>query len=139
LTFLLDTNAISEPGRPRPDPAFVAWFEATPESEVYLSVVTIGELHRGVAMLPAGGRRASLETTQSDIRRRYAERIVPIDVPIALAWGALTATHRQRGLSPSLSDELIAATALVRDLIVVTRNVADFEPSGCKIVSPWSS
>jgi predicted nucleic acid-binding protein len=117
----------------------VAWFDAADESEMFLSVVTVGELRRGVAMLPDGARRASLQSTQQEILRRFANRIVEIDVPIATAWGDLTAAHRRRGLNPSVSDELIAATALVRGLTVVTRNVADFESAGCKIVSPWSS
>jgi predicted nucleic acid-binding protein len=138
LTFLLDTNAISEPGRPRPDPAFTAWFDAIPEADVFLSVVTVGELQRGVAMLQPGEKREKLEASQEAVLRIYGDRILKIDVPTALVWGELTAKHRRRGLNPSVSDELIAATALVHDLIVVTRNVSDFEGSGCKIVSPWS-
>ncbi|MFI4975963.1 MAG: type II toxin-antitoxin system VapC family toxin [Caulobacterales bacterium] len=139
MSFLLDTNAISEPGRPTPDPSFVAWFDAAPETEIFLSVITLGELRRGVALLPPGARRTGLEGVHQAILRRYGRQIIPIDTAIALTWGEITASHRRRGRSPSMSDELIAATALNRNLTVVTRNVVDFEASGCRILSPWSA
>jgi predicted nucleic acid-binding protein len=139
LSFLLDTNAISEPGRPRPDDKFTRWFDRLDDSEIFLSVITLGELRRGAQLLPAGARRAALEQTHQAIRRRFEAQILPIDEVAALIWGELTVLHRQRGRHPSMSDELIAATALANDLTVVTRNVADFETSGCRILSPWST
>ena len=90
-------------------------------------------------MLPAGARRTGLERAQQAVLQRFEGRIIPVDTRIALVWGDLTASHRRQGRNPSVSDELIAATALVWDLIVVTRNVADFEHSGCQLLSPWSA
>ena len=139
MTFLLDTNAISEPGRTRPDAGFTGWFDAALESELFLSVVTLGELRRGAALLPVGPRRTTLEATHQAILRQFEHQVIPVDRTIALAWGELTAKHWRSGRKPSMSDELIAATALVHDLIVVTRNVVDFEAAGCKLLSPWSS
>jgi len=139
LTFLLDTNAISEPGRVSADAGFSDWFDAAPESELFLSVVTLGELRRGAALLPLGARRTDLEATHQAILRQFEHQVIPVDRTIALAWGELTAKHWRSGRRPSMSDELIAATALVHDLIVVTRNVVDFEAAGCKLLSPWSS
>jgi predicted nucleic acid-binding protein len=139
LTFLLDTNAISEPGRTQPNRGFTDWFDAAPEAELFLSVVTLGELRRGAALLPPSARRADLEATHQAILRQFELQVIPVDRTVALAWGELTARHWRAGRRPSMSDELIAATALVHDLIVVTRNVADFEAAGCKLLSPWSS
>ena len=138
MTFLLDTNAISEPGRPRPDGGFVDWFDAADEASIFLSVLTLGELRQGVAMLPQGSRRRELEALHVAIMRRYEAQILPVDLGVALEWGELAARHRRSGRRPSVTDELIAATARVHDLIVVTRNVADFEDSGCRILCPWS-
>jgi predicted nucleic acid-binding protein len=138
LTFLLDTNAISEPGRARPDAGFVDWFDSADEASIFLSVVTLGELRQGVAMLAEGARRRELQALHVAIMRRYEAQILPIDLQVALQWGELAARHRQSGRRPSVTDELIAATARVHDLVVVTRNVADFEDSGCRIVCPWS-
>jgi predicted nucleic acid-binding protein len=138
LTFLLDTNAISEPGRPQPDPGFKSWFDGVEETAIFLSVVTLGELRQGLAMLPDGTRRRHLEGVHLAIMRRYETQILPVDLNVALAWGELAARHRSLGRRPSVTDELIAATARVHNLIVVTRNVHDFESSGCRIVCPWS-
>jgi predicted nucleic acid-binding protein len=138
LTFLLDTNAISEPGRPRPDPGFLNWFDEADEAAIFLSVVTFGELRQGVALLADGPRRHHLEGLHIAIMRRFEAQILPVDLNVALVWGELAARHRSLGRRPSVTDELIAATALVHDLIVVTRNVPDFEASGCRLVCPWS-
>jgi predicted nucleic acid-binding protein len=138
LSYLLDTNAISEPGRPRPDQGFVKWFDQIDEADVHLSVVTLGELRHGLALLPNGPRKRHLEQLHLAIMRRHETQILPVDLGVALTWGELAARHRRQGRRPSVSDELIAATALVHNLTVVTRNVSDFEPSGCRLISPWS-
>lgn len=138
MTFLLDTNAISEPGRVQPNPGFADWFEEVEDTAIFVSVVTFGELRHGVSMLAEGARRRHLEGLHLAIMRRYGSQILPVDLVVALAWGELAARHRSSGRRPSVTDELIAATALVHDLIVVTRNVVDFEASGCRIVCPWS-
>lgn len=138
MSYLLDTNAISEPGRPRPDQGFVDWFDQIEEAEIHLSVVTLGELRHGLALLPSGERKVRLEQLHLAIMRRYEAQILPVDLRVALTWGELAAQHRRLGRRPSVTDELIAATALVHNLTVVTRNISDFEPSGCRLLSPWT-
>lgn len=138
MSYLLDTNAISEPGRARPNQGFADWFDQIDEADVHLSVVTLGELRHGLALLPDGARKRHLEQLHLAIMRRHEAQILPVDLGVALIWGELAARHRRQGRRPSVSDELIAATALVHNLTVVTRNVSDFEPSGCQLISPWS-
>lgn len=137
MTYLLDTNAISEITKPSPDPAFMAWFTDQEADELFISVITLGELRRGTALLAPGDKRRRYEAVHRGLARTFADRILPIDEPAALLWGELSARHRQLGRAPTVADELIAATALARDLVIVTRNVRDFEPSGCKLIAPW--
>lgn len=136
--FLLDTNAISEPGRQRPNTGFQAWFDLTPESLQFFSVLTIGELRSGTQAMAAGHQRTQLEIIQALILTKYADQVLPVDLAVALRWAELSLENRKSGRTIGAVDELIAATAIVHDLTVVTRNVRHFEHSGCKLLSPWS-
>lgn len=137
--FLLDTNAVSEPGRPRPDAGFQARFDLTPESRQLFSVLTIGELRRGTRAMESGRQRDQLEAVQALILTTYPGQILAVDLAIGLCWAALSLENRSAGRATAAVDELIAATALVHDLTVVTRTVRHFEHSGCKLLSPWSA
>lgn len=139
MSFLLDTNAISEPGRKAPDPGFLAWYGPLDGDEVFLSAITIGELRRGLDLLPDDGRRARLERLHGAIALRFADKVLAVDTRVAETWGALSARLQQRGRVVDLGDQLIAATALAHDLTLVTRNVRHFEASGCKLLSPWTA
>jgi predicted nucleic acid-binding protein len=139
LTFLLDTNAVSEPGRKMPDSGFASWFSIVPEADLFISTITLGELRRGVTMFPDPVRRTRLEALYSNIARRFSDRILPIDAEVGEAWGDLSARLQKIGRMGGMADELIAATALVRDLTLVTRNVRHFEAAGCRVHCPWSS
>jgi predicted nucleic acid-binding protein len=139
VSYLLDTNVVSEWTRPRPDPAVVAFLAATNEDLVFLSVITLGELRRGVDRLPAGRRRAALdEWLENDLIQRFEGRILGIDRDVALAWGRIMARSERRGRTPGVMDVWIAAIAEVRDLTVVTRNVPDFAPLLGRIFNPWN-
>ncbi len=138
MTFLLDTNAVSEPQKPKPDQGYLAWIEAQAADSLNVSVLTVGELRRGLLALPVGARRSRLEAWMIEALTAFGERILPIDLPIVTAWADLGAHHKRLGRVVSAVDELVAATALAHDLTVVTRNVRDFETSGCKLLSPWS-
>ena len=145
MTFLLDTNAISEIARPRPDPSYLQWFLGVGDpgdpldDRLHVSVLTIGELERGVLRLAPGRRRDGLNASVELLIADYGRRILPIDLPVARAWSSVAEKNRQSGRIVGAVDELIAATAIANDLVLVTRNVSHFDKSGCKLLCPWSS
>lgn len=137
--FLLDTNAISEPKRAQPDQGVIAWLNAQLLSDLHLSVITVGELRRGIVRLEPGRRRDDLDFWLEDMILRYGERILPVDLDVTERWASLAEANRAAGRPSEMSDELIAATAHVHGLTVVTRNVRHFEHSGCRVLSPWGA
>ena len=105
--FLLDTNVISEVVRPRPEPLVLDWLEAADESLLYLSVLTLGEIRKGLALLQQGKRRTQLETwLEVELRARFSERILPIDAGVSERWGLLTAEATRRGKTLAAIDAL---------------------------------
>lgn len=138
--FLLDTSCISELVRPEPEPRVVDWIEAVDEAMLYLSVLTIGEIRKGVAGLPQGRRRTRLETwLELELQARFAGRIVPIDAAIADRWGLIAAEAKRRGKALSVIDGLLAATALHRNLTMVSRNASDFTNARVEVLNPWEA
>jgi predicted nucleic acid-binding protein len=138
--FLLDTNCISEVVRVNPDPRVLSWLEAAEETVLYLSVLTLGEIRRGVAALTQGKRRALLESwLEIDLRARFAGRTLPIDAAIADRWGALAAEVKAKGAVLSAIDGLLAATALHHNLTIVSRNVGDFGHTQVPVLDPWKA
>jgi predicted nucleic acid-binding protein len=136
--FLLDTNVVSELIQPQPEPKVTAWIESTDESLLYLSVLTIGEIQKGIAALAPSARRARLETwLETDLHVRFAHRILAIEESVARRWGALAAQSEARGAPLPVIDGLLAATAVHHDLILVTRNSQDFVLTGVAVFSPW--
>ncbi len=136
--FLLDTNCISELVRPHPEPRVIEWFEAADEEALYLSVLTLGEIRKGVAGLIQGRRRTRLEMwLEIDLRARFAGRILPIDSAIADRWGWLAAEARRNGTPIPIIDGLLAATALHHGLTLVSRNARDFEQAQVPLLNPW--
>lgn len=135
---LLDTNAISEWVKPRPDPGVVHWFDRVDEDRIYLSVLTLGELRKGIERLADGRRRQRLDLWLStELPERFAKRILPIDSIIVDRWSRLLARSEAAGIPIHNTDALIAATALTHQLQIVTRNVACFQPTGIDIICPW--
>ena len=137
--YLLDTNAISEPKRARPDAGVVGWLNDQLLTDLHLSVITIGELRRGIIRLEPGRRRDDLDFWLAQVVLRFGDRILPIDIEVTERWAALAETQRAAGRTADMTDELIAATAHVHGLSVVTRNVRHFEHNGCRVVSPWTA
>jgi predicted nucleic acid-binding protein len=136
--FLLDTNCISELVRSRPEPRVLEWMEAADESLLYLSVLTLGEIRKGVAVVSQGKRRTHLETwLELDLQARFSGRILSIDAPIADRWGLLAAEAKRKGKTLSAVDGLLAATALHHNLTIVSRNVSDFTNTHVPILNPW--
>ena len=138
MSFLLDTSVISELVKPTPDDNVVEWMKRADETSLYLSVLTIGELEKGIAKLPASSRRTKLETwVRTDLADRFRERLLAIDGTVAATWGKLAGEAEARGEPLPVIDALIAATGLAHDLIIATRNIADFERCGAPCFNPW--
>lgn len=136
---LLDTNVVSEPMKARPNAGVLNWLAQVDEDSVFLSVVTITELRYGIERLASGKRRDRLEGwLRKDLTSRFAERILPVDLAIADACGRLVARSETVGRPIEARDAFIAATAEVRGLTLVTRNISDFEATVKDIVTPWN-
>ncbi len=138
--FLLDTNVPSELTRPRSDAGVERWLNEANDDELHLSVISLGELAKGIAILPESRRRRELQGwIEGTLRLWFEGRILPINDAIAERWGVLAGECQLRGTPLGTTDGLIAATALEHDLVVVTRNVKDFSGLGVVVVNPWSS
>jgi predicted nucleic acid-binding protein len=139
MSFLLDTNVLSEPMKERPNPGVLAWLSRVDEDQVFVSVVSITELRFGVERLAIGKRRERLDGwLRKDLILRFEGRILPIDLRIADACGGLMARSESMGRPMEARDAFIAATAEVHGLTLVTRNTSDFEPTLKAIISPWT-
>ena len=136
--FLLDTNCISEVVRLKPEPRVMAWMEGAEESLLYLSVLTMGEIRKGLAALQQSKRRTQLETwLELELQARFSGRILPIDAAVADRWGLLAARAKRSGKALSSIDGLLAATAIHHNLTIVSRNVSDFANTYVPVVNPW--
>ena len=136
--FLLDTNVISEVIRKRPEATVLKWLDSTDEDLLLLSVLTLGEIRKGVAALRTGSRRASLEAwLDRELPARFAGRILPVDEAVADQWGILAASAAARGRPLPVVDGLLAATALHHSLILVTRNDRHLADTGVPVLNPW--
>jgi len=137
--ILLDTNVISELVRPDPAPAVLRWFDRLGAEPLALSAVTVAELSYGLCALPEGKRRRALErAVRGMLEDEFAGRILPFDAAAAEIYGLLAARHRQVGRAVGQSDLMIAATALVADAVLATRNGKDFALTGVTLVDPFT-
>jgi len=134
VKYLVDANVLSEPTRPGPRPAVVAWLRRH-EREIAVDPVILGEIRFGILLLPRGKRRARLERWFDEGVRRL--HCLPWEAETGLRWAELLARLRASGRAVPIKDSLIAATALTNRLTVATRNVADFERAGCAVVNPF--
>jgi len=140
MRYLLDTNIISELVARTPNPRVVDWLAGADEDLLYLSVITIGEIKKGIEKLPASKRKKRLTTwLEEDLLERFAGRLVTLDVEVLLHWGELAARLERAGKTIAAIDSLMAASALVGDFLLVTRNTADFDAAGVQVMNPWDS
>jgi toxin FitB len=138
VKYLLDTCVISELVSKKPNSNIVEFVDSLDDDDVYLSVITIGEIIKGIEKLPKSKRRQELHIwLKEDLLVRFIGKIVPIDNEVITEWGLLTARLESAGTPIPAIDSLIAATALTHTFALVTRNVNDFEGSGVEIVNPW--
>ena len=135
--FLLDTNIPSEMTRPFPQLSVTQWLDNADDEQLYFSVISLGEILKGITVLPASKRRNGLQQWLDETLRPWFEgRILPVNEPIAERWGLLAGQCKLRGRPLKVADGFIAATALEHDLTVVTRNVRDFEGLGVDLFNP---
>lgn len=137
--FLLATNVISEAIRPKPDANVAAWIEAAPESLLYLSVLTLGEIRKGIEALPNPSRRVQLEVwLQHDLIARFQERILPIDLDVAQRWGELVGRATLRGTPMPVVDGLMAVTAAHYNRVFGVSG-HEREAAGVLFFNPWET
>lgn len=138
MNYLLDTCIVSELIKDDPEIKVANWVSEAPETSLYLSVLTLAELHKGIEKLPESKRKDKLHKwVNSDLRERFKNRILDFDLKSATKWGEIQGQAEIVGRPMPLIDGLIAATGISNDLIVVTRNVKDMEQSGVTIFNPW--
>lgn len=136
--FLLDTNIPSELTRPNPQRSVADWLDDADDERLFLSVISLGEILKGITILPTSKRRTQLEEwLEGTLRPWFGDRILPVNETVAERWGVLSGQCKVKGRPLKVADGLIAATALTNDLALVTRNVSDFEGLGVKIINPW--
>ena len=139
MSFLLDTNAVSEWVKPRPNPGLIEWMESTDEDRIFLSVVSLAELRYGVERMAAGKRRSRLEEwLRDELPLRFEGRILPIDGAVADACGKVVARSEALGRRLEAMDAFLAATAEVHRLTLVTRNTSDFQSTLKGVLNPWT-
>ena len=137
--FLLDTNVISELVKVKPEPKVTRWIDAMDENLLYLSVLTLGEIRKGIASLPHSARRATLEAwLDHDLALRFSDRILPINQHVADRWGRIAGSAAARKSPLPIIDGLFAATAQQHNLILVTRNTRDIAVTGVPAFNPWT-
>ena len=135
MSYLLDTNVLSELRRKTPDAGVSTWFAQRPASSLYLSVLTLGELRKGIEGVRESARRLALtDWVQSELSMFFLGRILDVDAQVADRWGKLVASA---GRPVPAIDSLLAATALVHGLSMVTRNAKDFASLGLEVINPW--
>ena len=139
MTYLLDTNVISETMKPRPEPRVAVWFAEQRAGDLYLSAITFGELVRGARKHRDEGRRQVYETwIRDDLAKQFKGRVLPFDAEAAVIWGDLLAAGDRSGLPLPVVDAQIAAVARRHGMTVVTRNVRDFSLMSVPLLDPWS-
>lgn len=139
MRYLLDTCVISEMLREVPHPEVVRWIQLHSEDHLFLSALVLGELTRGVALLSHGKKRTALEAWIQSVELRFDGRILPISEKECGKWGSLSADLQKQGIQVPLADGLIAATALIHKMTVVTRNTKDMQAMGVRLENPWDS
>jgi predicted nucleic acid-binding protein len=136
--IILDTNVVSEPLRPAPDPAVLAWLDAQAPATLYLTSITLAELLAGVAALPAGRRRTKLgQALTEQVLPLFEGRVLAFDMPAAHAFAQVQVGAQSAGNPISFTDAAIAAIAGAHRYALATRNVRDFKGTGVEVIDPW--
>jgi predicted nucleic acid-binding protein len=138
MNYLLDTCVISELAKPKPEKKVIKWIDGYDEDFFFLSVLTLGEIQKGIAKLSDERRKASYQRwLDTELRNRFSHRILPVDQEVALAWGIVQGKSESVGRPLPTIDGLLGATAIVHNLTVVTRNEIDLAATGAPVLNPW--
>lgn len=138
--YVLDTCLVSELAKQNPAQQVVSWIVKQSNSDLFISVLSLGEIEKGISKLPQSSKKKLLTAWfHSDLLKQFEQRILLLDTAVALKWGSLTASLESVGKRLPVIDGLIAATALTHNAILVTRNEIDFEPTGVAILNPWKN
>lgn len=139
MRLLIDTNVLSEASKPSPEPRVLEWLHGLDEDSTFISVVSVAEIRRGVALMDSGRRRDALASWLSDdLQQRFDQRMLPVDAAIAFAWGDLMASAKRMGRGLASMDGLIGATAITHALTLATRNTKDFQGLNIELFDPWT-
>jgi len=140
VSWLLDTNVISESKKKVPDPQVMSWLDNLSEEEIFLSAIPVGEVRRGIILLPDSPKRRFLMTwINEEVPERFANRILPIDNRVAISWANLVAGQQMKGRNLPVLDSLIVATAGAHQLTVATRNIDEMRGLGGDLFNPWTN
>ncbi|KPV44308.1 type II toxin-antitoxin system VapC family toxin [Alicyclobacillus ferrooxydans] len=140
MKYLLDTNVISELIKREPNLGVVRWINTHHESTLFLSVITLGELQKGISKLSDPDRTKRLQSwVDQDLAKRFEGRILPVDLDVMFNWGRIQGASEKEGVKLPVMDSLIAATAITHNLIVLTRNVRDLERCRVTVYNPWEA
>ncbi len=138
MRYLLDTCVVSEIIRPLPDKNVISWIQDKSENSLYLSVLTFGEIEKGIEKSPDITRKKRLRLwVEEDLKKRFEGRIIPIDLDVSVRWGQIQGIAELSGKPMPSIDGLIAVSALVHNCIVVTRNISDMEQNSAELLNPW--
>ena len=140
MKYLLDTCVISELSKKRPNSKVIKWIRGQHEQDIYLSVLTLGELQKGITKIVDSRRKQELlEWLESDLPQRFDKRILLVTDAVARKWGEIQGVTEQQGQKMPVIDSLIASTGLTYNLEVATRNIDDMKASGVQLFNPWES
>lgn len=138
MNYLLDTCLISELAKLKPNEKVIDWVLSENETGFYVSVLTFGELHKGIEKLPVSKKKEELRIwVEDELKNRFQNRIIGVDMSVSILWCKIQCLAERKGKPMPAIDSLIAATGIAYDLTIVTRNVTDMEQSGVKLLNPW--
>lgn len=137
MSYLLDTNVISEPERKQPNANVLAWLGRVDFAQLYISALTVGEIKKGIVKLAPGARKIHIQNWLEELRQKFAGRILPLTENTFIEWGTMVGSLEHKGIVRPPYDSLLEASALEHDLILVTRNVKNFQDTTVTILNPW--
>jgi predicted nucleic acid-binding protein len=140
MNYLLDTCVLSELLKRRPERSVTEWISSVPEYNLFLSILTLGEIYKGIAKLYPGEKKEKLvEWVEHDLKTRFEGRVVNLNEEILKIWGDITGEAERHGKKWPVLDSLLASTALANQMVFVTRNTHHVEELGVKVLDPWEA